>query len=612
MTRGARMQFARTIRRRREAAAAAQGLIYSPGVRGFLLPSGQAAYLVGVKVIALCGGYVYVWVLGLTPHHGPPWVFWLSLLLLVSANAILFRHFTAQPEVQEKQLLGSLGLDMLAIVYLFLMHPQAQMLMLVGLCLVSGFYTFVLPRSGGVLVGLLSMLAFMFSVAIAYYNPANRRLSASEVVAALSAGACALAATVLLARRMRKTVDAIYSTTDELALDLATHAVDGEIMVASLVERNREVQTMMQVLENIVSVLDWDELFENIIRAFRNRFQFDKFCIYLMDEETGNLELRVDSGADRATGVATSVKPDQGVVGWCYSTGKGVLIDDVKKDPRYAQFNERGKRIHSLACQPLIFRGDRLGVLCLDSERPANFDAKSFAFLESLVPLISITVSNSLSYTMVKAESTTDNLTSLHNHRGFMEKLPSLLELAFRDGVPTALLMLDIDDFKRVNDTYGHLVGNLILTELAEILTSFFRGSDVVARYGGEEFVVVLNGTPPDIAPRIAEQLRRKVDSHQFPISLQRDAFKQVTISIGLAACTDTNLRPELVRGSRSRAESDIFLRNVDELGALLIDNADQALYAAKREGKNQVMLSPFFPPRPPSLSAGGADPEFE
>jgi diguanylate cyclase (GGDEF)-like protein len=140
-----------------------------------------------------------------------------------------------------------------------------------------------------------------------------------------------------------------------------------------------------------------------------------------------------------------------------------------------------------------------------------------------LAPLISIAVSNAMSYGAIKEESHTDNLTGLKNHRGFMENFLPLLADAYTDGFALSVMVLDIDNFKRINDTYGHQVGNLILIDLAEILRTFFRASDLVGRFGGEEFIVVLNGTPADIAPRIAEQLRRKVESHQFPISLQRD-----------------------------------------------------------------------------------------
>jgi diguanylate cyclase (GGDEF)-like protein len=191
-----------------------------------------------------------------------------------------------------------------------------------------------------------------------------------------------------------------------------------------------------------------------------------------------------------------------------------------------------------------------------------------------------------------------------------MEIFLPLLSSGYCDEFSLALIIMDIDDFKKINDTYGHPVGNIVLTELAEILKNFFRGTDIVARFGGEEFVVVLNGTPPDIAPRIAEQLRRKIEAHQFPISLQRDAFKQVTMSLGLATSADTNLAPEIVTGSRGRAEQDVYVANVKELAELLIENADQALYVAKREGKNQVRLSFQYPIKDGESPLGEPPPE--
>ncbi len=565
-------------------------------MKTFQLPTRFAIHLITVKLLTLSGGFVYVWLMVHRQDHCSPVALVALWVLLGILNVTVFSFFSAIPERQERQFLVSLLLDLAAVCFLFFMQPSTYMEMLVGLVLISGFYSFVLPRSTSVVVGFFCFTLFVFSVIFSYLQDAAEVAQTAQTVGVLVFGAVGIGSSVMLVRKVRKYVDGIYSATEELALDLSGHAVDSAISVEALSERNQEIQTVLQVLENIVSVLDWDELFDHIIKAFRNRFDFEKFSIYLFHEETGLLELRVESGSERATGGAREVKPDSGVVGWCYTHGRGIVIDDVRTDPRYTQFNERGKRIRSLACQPLVFRGQHLGVLCLDSEKLASFDASAFAFLESLAPLISIAVSNSLSYTMVKAESHTDNLTGLNNHRGFMEMLPELLTDAYRDNVALALMIIDIDFFKKVNDTYGHLVGNIVLTELAEILRAFFRGSDVVARYGGEEFIILLNGTPPDIAPRIAEQLRRKVEAHQFPISLQRDAFKQVTVSVGLATTADTNLQPELIRGSRSRGESDVFLRNVDELGAQLIDNADQALYVAKREGRNQVMLSLQYP----------------
>jgi len=565
-------------------------------VRGYQLPAVLGPVLASVKLMVLTGGFCYVWLLFYSPQlHGPPWVFIFSYVVLAALTLLLYRSFSGVPERQERQYLASLAIDLLAVAYLFFLHPAALLVMLLGLVIATGFYNFVLPRTSGILLFGLSAVLYATSAVIGYYSP-MATLSGRELMADLILGLAGLGAVTFLTRKVKRGIDSIYGAADELALELSTHAVDAAISVDELTERNREIQTLLQILQNIGSILDWDELFESIVVAFRNRFSFDKFSIYLINQETGDLCLRVESGSDKATGAAKCVKPGQGLVGWCYSHVHPVLVDDVREDERYTQFNERGKRIRSLACLPLVFRGDRLGVLCLDSEKPACFDKKSFEFLESMAPLISNAVTNSLSYTTVKTESFTDNLTGLNNHRGFMEKLLPLLEDAYTDEFPLGVMMMDIDDFKKVNDTYGHLVGNLILTDLSDILKAFFRGSDLVARYGGEEFIVVLNGTPSDIAPRIAEQLRRKIEAHQFPISLQRDTFKQVTVSIGLSCTADSNLQIEVVRGSRVRGEADVYLRNVEDVAAQLLDNADQALYAAKRGGKNVVMLSYHYP----------------
>jgi len=458
-----------------------------------------------------------------------------------------------------------------------------------------GYYGIVMSAGGAIISGILGILLYAFSTIFGIRTAGPETSGTETALAALLLGIAVLVATTFITRRLKQGIDDVYIVSDTLAYDLSSQAVDAEIAIDVLVQRNREVQTLLQILENFVAVLDFDELFTNIISAFRNRFDFDKFTLYLYNSETEHLDLRLESGAEAGTGVAKSVRTDYGVVGWCFTHGQGVVIQDVKKDSRFAEFNPRARKLRSLACQPLIFRGERLGVLCLDSEKPKSFDDNTFAFLESVVPLISVAVSNSMHYSIAKEESLTDNLTNLNNHRGFIESFHDLLDIAYCKDIPLTLILFDIDFFKKVNDTYGHLVGNIVLTELAMLLTQFFRGSDLVARYGGEEFVVILQGTPTDIAPRIAEQFRRKVASHQFPISLERDAFKQVTVSLGVATTLDSNLNPEIVHGSRG-AEGDVFLHNREELAAQIIDNADQALYAAKREGRNQVMLSMHYP----------------
>ncbi len=552
-------------------------------------------YVVGVKLLIISAAYVYVYLLQVGMPIRSPALFWFTCVVLIGFNLYLFAHLGGDPIRKTRMFYFALGLDILAVGFLFFFSNETRLAMLVVLALMIGIYSLLLAHGGAIIVGTACTLLYVASIVVALGRSRLTPEDAAAMVASLLFGLAILIAVTVVMRRIKQGVDNIYTVSDALAHDLSAQAVDAEIAINLLVERNREVQTLLQILQNFVAVLDFDQLFENIIAAFRNRFEFDKFSIYLYSEDSDHLDLRLEAGGDKGTGVAKSVRTDYGVVGWCFTHGEGVVINDVANDPRFAEFNPRARRLRSLACQPLIFHGERLGVLCLDSEKTNSFDENTFAFLESVVPLISVAVSNSLQYSMTKEESLTDSLTKLSNHRGFVETFVALLDAAYCDETPLALIMIDIDHFKKINDSYGHLVGNLILTELADLLRGFFRGSDLVARYGGEEFVVVLNGTPPTIAPRIAEQLRRKIEAHQFPISLQRDAFRQVTASLGLATTLDTNLEPEIISGSRAGG-TDVFLRNRQELSAQIIDNADQALYAAKAEGRNQVMLSLTYP----------------
>jgi two-component system cell cycle response regulator len=156
----------------------------------------------------------------------------------------------------------------------------------------------------------------------------------------------------------------------------------------------------------------------------------------------------------------------------------------------------------------------------------------------------------------------TDELTKLPNRRALAQQFLKEMQRARRHRKSIAFLMVDLDHFKEVNDTYGHLQGDAVLAEIASILTSGARESDVCARYGGEEFALILHETTDAGAKILAERIRAKVAAHTFPGGLK------MTISIGVAATT----------------EAAQFTS--------LIERADQALYAAKQGGRNQVRVA--------------------
>jgi two-component system cell cycle response regulator len=165
-----------------------------------------------------------------------------------------------------------------------------------------------------------------------------------------------------------------------------------------------------------------------------------------------------------------------------------------------------------------------------------------------------------------------DGLTRAFNKRYFSERAESELQYALRHGAPLSLIFLDIDNFKRINDTHGHQAGDQVLVQLATLASSVLGEDEVFARYGGEEFAIIARGVDVDEAQALSERIRASVEAHPFVVG---DQTIPVTISVGV-----------------SRAPDPAIATTVD-----LVARADEALYAAKRAGRNRVCLAPVKKP---------------
>ncbi|RUM31580.1 MAG: hypothetical protein DSY32_01015 [Aquifex sp.] len=185
------------------------------------------------------------------------------------------------------------------------------------------------------------------------------------------------------------------------------------------------------------------------------------------------------------------------------------------------------------------------------------------AIIKMIENIEKILIETSKEKTIYERMALTDPLTGLYNRRIFMEMAEKELARAKRYGYNFSILMIDIDNFKRINDTYGHDVGDYVLKKIAEILRTNVRGADIVARFGGEEFIVMLSNTNLNNAVKKAEKLRKMIE--QTPVELSSGVKLKVTVSVGVSTYKDQDSLEELIK------------------------EADVALYEAKKRGKNRV-----------------------
>ncbi|MBI5101492.1 MAG: diguanylate cyclase [Nitrospirae bacterium] len=225
----------------------------------------------------------------------------------------------------------------------------------------------------------------------------------------------------------------------------------------------------------------------------------------------------------------------------------------------------RTEAARSVLAIPMIYERTVLGILVMLSENVDFADALQISLLEVLCNQASMSLANALLHSKIETLATTDGLTGLYNHRVFQEKFSEELKRHGRMSGPVSLMLTDIDFFKKINDSYGHPVGDIVLRGVSAILRETLRDTDIPARYGGEEFAVILPGTDGHGAKIMAERLRTAVMEKVF--NPEGRAFS-VTISIGIAVCpADAKTKEEL------------------------IEKADQALYGAKHGGRNRSVL---------------------
>jgi diguanylate cyclase (GGDEF)-like protein len=259
---------------------------------------------------------------------------------------------------------------------------------------------------------------------------------------------------------------------------------------------------------------------------------------------------------------------DNGAPGMIAATGEPLFLEDVSRFDGFLHFpDERAKQGSYMGIA--LKSGSRvIGTMGFSRPETGAFRVEEFDMLRTLSPLISAGLEKAELFKKILELSRIDELTGLFNYRVLMEKLDEEVRRRARSGRDFSFIMIDIDDFKRINDRYGHLEGSRLLAQLGPLLKASCRAGslDTCYRYGGEEFSVLLPETGLKEAEAVAERIRQAVEEYPFTLKTIHP-FEQITISLGVST---------IAAGSA---------KTVVEL----IHEADTALYRSKAEGKNKV-----------------------
>ncbi len=329
----------------------------------------------------------------------------------------------------------------------------------------------------------------------------------------------------------------------------------------------RELSALHTATVALLRTLDLEALLGQILDAACSAIpSAEKGMLYLVVPKTGNLEMRAAIGYTDPRIQKTALTGSKGYVARAVRDRQSSMINDVQTDPL---IQSNGKipeirAIQSVIVAPLALEDRVLGVLSLDSSRRAAFKEADLRLLESFATTATIALNNAQLHAEVQKLAITDGLTNLYNRRGFFELGRREVERSRRFGRPLSAIMIDVDDFKRINDTYGHAAGDQVLRELARRLLANTREVDILGRYGGDEFALLLPETDLFTSASVAERLWRGVGSSPFQIGEQP---LSVTISLGTACAAS----------------------QAPELG-ILLEQADAALYKAKATGQRMVM----------------------
>jgi diguanylate cyclase (GGDEF)-like protein len=307
-----------------------------------------------------------------------------------------------------------------------------------------------------------------------------------------------------------------------------------------------------------------------ILETIAGRVDAQQAALALYDDVLGHLAIVATHGYPSVLVEDLRIAPGKGVIGEVFASRQPLLISDVESEPR-AHRRRRRYRTNSFMALPLYTDGQAFGVLTFaDRADLQPFNRGDLTVARAMAAPAALGLSTARLAQKAKGlahAAAVDPLTALFNRRYFETRIDEEIQRARRYRLDLALLVIDADDFKALNDTLGHLIGDRVLRAMSDTLRRSVRAFDVCTRFGGEEFAILMPGSTATSALQSAERIRQRIEHYRFdPPLIPPD--RHPTISIGVAVLSEENSAQDLIA------------------------RADRALYAAKAAGKNCVRLA--------------------
>lgn len=332
-------------------------------------------------------------------------------------------------------------------------------------------------------------------------------------------------------------------------------------------ERNQNIADLKRLIEfsDLVSnELQEAMLIKHMVHVIKEYFNSDILAVLMLDSKNGMIDVSLIDppvAVDKLIKNEVILDPSLCRV---IRTGQKFIARDAGKEPGCECILYNTKE-YGHACLPLIVEGKVIGVVVIIKKDMGCWDDETYRLLTTYVGIVSSAIYRVRLIEVNKLASLTDALTGIYNRRFFNGMLEKHIALAKREKEPLSLLIADLDHFKKLNDAYGHVAGDIFLQQIAEIMKSSIRSSDILARYGGEEFVIIMPSTGLTGALEKADWICRHIESLDFNTVAAGQSLK-MTLSIGAASFPEHGIEP-----------------------VTLLSAADSALYKAKSGGRNRV-----------------------